>query len=184
MTSSVASGSSEPNIKSPSLFLKAGLGVLAVSLSVLGYTYYDTKIKPLSGYGDDWAALDYLKEKDPKALSGGDLTHFMFGDVSFVSEAQNLPWQMQATFDDGDGVFERPFSKKIKKWNKNKKYIINLCKTKNWKQKKNIWKNKKKNQQIVSQTNHKIKTQKKIKRKYTWIKENKEINMNKKSIKI
>lgn len=109
MTSSVISETSE-NKKKPSIVLKAGLGVLVVSLGVLGYTYYESKIKPLSGYGDDWAALDYLKDKDPKALSGGDLTHFFFGDISFITEAQNLPWQLAATFDDGDGVFERPFT--------------------------------------------------------------------------
>ncbi|WP_415889018.1 di-heme oxidoredictase family protein [Neptuniibacter sp. SY11_33] len=110
MTSSVVSDVSEKTPRSSRLTLKIGLGALAISLGVLGYTYYESKIKPLSGYGDDWAALDYLKDKDPKALSGGDLTHFFFGDISFITEAQNLPWQMQATFDDGDGVFERPFT--------------------------------------------------------------------------
>ncbi len=110
MTSSVVSGTSEKTPKSSRITLKLGLGALAISLGVLGYTYYESKIKPLSGYGDDWGALDYLKDKDPKALSGGDLTHFFFGDISFITEAQNLPWQLQATFDDGDGVFERPFS--------------------------------------------------------------------------
>ncbi len=110
MTSSVVSDSSEKTSISSRIPLKLGLGALAISLGVLGYTYYDSKIKPLSGYGDDWGALDYLKDKDPKALSGGDLTHFFFGNISFITEAQNLPWQLQATFDDGDGVFERPFT--------------------------------------------------------------------------
>ena len=110
MTSSVVSDASEKTPHSSSLTLKIGIGALAISLGVLGYTYYDKKIKPLSGYGDDPAALDYLKDKDPRALSGGDLTHFMFGNVSFLTEAQNLPWQLQAQFDDGDGVFERPFT--------------------------------------------------------------------------
>ncbi len=114
MTSPAISDHSEKKPKSTSLTLKIGLSALAISLGVLGYTYYNSKIKPLSGYGDDWGALDYLKEKDPKALSGGDLTHFFFGDISFITEAQNLPWQLQATFDDGDGVFERPFSPAVK----------------------------------------------------------------------
>ena len=90
--------------------LKTGLVLLSATLGLFGYTYYQSKIKPLAGYGDDWAAIGSLKKRDPKALSGGDLTHFMFGDVSFESEAANLPWQLSATFDAGDGVFERPFS--------------------------------------------------------------------------
>lgn len=110
MTSSAVSASSDSSPQKSSLTLKIGLGALAISLGVFGYTYYQSKIKPLSGYGEDWAALDELKTKDPKALSGGDLTHFMFGDISFESEAANLPWQLSALFDAGDGVFERPFS--------------------------------------------------------------------------
>ena len=109
MSSSVVSDTSEKTTHSSGLTLKLGLGALAISVGVLGYTYYDSKIKPLSGYGDDWEAMEYLKDKDPKALSGGDLTHFFFGDISFITEAQNLPWQLQAIFDEGDGVFERPF---------------------------------------------------------------------------
>ncbi len=90
--------------------LKVSLVALSITVSLFGYTYYQSKIKPMSGYGDDWAAIEALKERDPRALSGGDLTHFMFGDVSFETEAANLPWQLSATFDAGDGVFERFFS--------------------------------------------------------------------------
>ena len=93
-----------------SLFLKISLIVLVISLIVLGYYYYQSKIKPLSGYGTDWTSMDMLKGKSPKALSGGDVTHFMFGDVSFESETLNLPWQLSALFDAGDGNFERPFT--------------------------------------------------------------------------
>lgn len=95
------------------LFLIISLIALAVSLVVLVITFYYSKIKPLSGYGDDMDAIAELKAKDPRALSGGDVTHFMFGDVSFESETINLPWQLSAEFDAGDGVFERPFTEAV-----------------------------------------------------------------------
>jgi CxxC motif-containing protein (DUF1111 family) len=94
----------------PRIFLKISLVILTICLIVLSYYFYQSKIKPLSGYGDDLAAMDMLKGKDPKSLSGGDVTHFMFGDVSFEAETLNLPWQLSALFDAGDGNFERPFS--------------------------------------------------------------------------
>ena len=96
--------------KQISVFLKISLFILFISLTVLAYYFYHSKIKPLSGYGDDLAAMEMLKDKDPRALSGGDVTHFMFGDVSFEAETLNLPWQLSALFDAGDGDFERPFS--------------------------------------------------------------------------
>ena len=110
-TSTLAVGPAEKNKRQGNdRLLKLSLSVLALALAYFAYTYYESRIKPLSGYGDDWQALDYLNDKDPRALSGGDLTHFMFGDVSFETEAANLPWQLSATFDAGDGVFERFFS--------------------------------------------------------------------------
>lgn len=93
--------------------LRAGLAALVVCGGVFAYTYYESRIKPLSGYGDDWEPVDVLKTMDPKALSGGDLTHFMFGDISFESEAANLPWKLSALFDAGDGVFERAFTEAL-----------------------------------------------------------------------
>lgn len=105
-----ASANENPKSSNSRWLLKSGLVALAVSGGVFAYTFYESRIKPLSGYGEDWAALEELKTKDPRALSGGDLTHFMFGDVSFETETANLPWQLSAVFDAGDGVFERPFS--------------------------------------------------------------------------
>ena len=87
--------------------------VLAVSLATFIAAYYYSKIKPFSGYGDDMDAIVELNDRDPRALSGGDVTHFMFGDVSFESEAANLSWGLSAMFDDGDGMFERPFSEAL-----------------------------------------------------------------------
>jgi len=95
------------------LFLIISLVVLGVSLTVFAVTFYDSRIQPLSGYGDDMAAIDELNARDPRALSGGDVTHFMFGGVSFETETANLPWQLSATFDAGDGVFERAFTEAI-----------------------------------------------------------------------
>lgn len=95
---------------SSSWLLKISLPILIVSVGYFAYTYYQSKIKPLSGYGEDWAALEELNSKEPKALLGGDLTHFMYGGDSFATEAANLPWQLSAAFDAGDGIFERPFT--------------------------------------------------------------------------
>lgn len=92
---------------------KGALAALVLCSGTFAYTYYESRIKPLAGYGDDWQPIDVLRSKPAKALSGGDLTHFMFGDISFETEAHNLPWQLSALFDAGDGVFERPFSEAV-----------------------------------------------------------------------
>lgn len=92
---------------------KGAVAALVLCSGTFAYTYYESRIKPLAGYGDDWQPIDVLRSKPAKALSGGDLTHFMFGDISFETEAHNLPWQLSALFDAGDGVFERPFSEAV-----------------------------------------------------------------------
>lgn len=84
--------------------------VLGASLAGLFYTLYHSHWKMLEGYGEDYGSLSVIKGKDPRALSGGDLTHFKFGNISFEQEAYNLHWKLSALFDNGDGVFERPFS--------------------------------------------------------------------------
>lgn len=83
------------------------LSMLGISLSVLGYKYYES-YHP-GAYGEDPDALAYLKDKDPRSLIAGDLTHFKFGTDGFAEEAPNLPWKLSKMFDDGDGHFERPF---------------------------------------------------------------------------
>lgn len=89
------------------IFLKPGLVILAVALGVLGYKYFDSRFIP--AYGDKPEELAYLDKADPRALLGGDLTHFKFGASGFSEPAMNLPWQAEKLFDDGDGHFERPF---------------------------------------------------------------------------
>lgn len=83
--------------------------LLSASLAVFGYSLYKSHWKMLEGYGDDQASLDIINRKDPRALSGGDLTHFKFGNISFEQEAYNLHWKLSADFDHGDGIFERPY---------------------------------------------------------------------------
>jgi CxxC motif-containing protein (DUF1111 family) len=87
--------------------LTIGLVVLSISCCVLAYRYYESRIYPLWGYGNEPEALSFMNTKPAKALSGGDLTHFKFGTVSFEEPAANLPWQIAAEFDIGDGLFER-----------------------------------------------------------------------------
>ena len=102
-----------PDAPKNTWLLRTGLIALVACSGVFAYTFYESRIKPLDGYGDDWKPIDVLKSKPAKALSGGDLTHFMFGDISFETEAHNLPWQLSALFDAGDGVFERPFTEAL-----------------------------------------------------------------------
>jgi len=100
-----------PDRASPKVFLRPLMWlVLALSLMVLGYTLYQSYWRMWTGYGDDMAHIERLMQKDPRSLSGGDLTHFKFGNISFEQEAPNLHWKLSALFDAGDGVFERPFT--------------------------------------------------------------------------
>ncbi|WP_309400977.1 di-heme oxidoredictase family protein [Cerasicoccus maritimus] len=85
------------------------LGMI-VSLGVFAVTVYSSYWKAKTGYGDDWESLAILDGKHPDSLTGGDLTHFKFGNISFEQEPYNLHWKLSALFDGGDGVFERPFS--------------------------------------------------------------------------
>ena len=64
--------------------------VLVASLSVFLYKIYLSYGKAITGYGEDWESLAILDSKQPDALSGGDLTHFKFGNISFAQEPYNL----------------------------------------------------------------------------------------------
>ncbi len=88
--------------------LKVTLPLLAVAAGVFSYIAFDSFYLP--AYGENAEDLAYLKKADPRALSGGDLTHFKFGADSFAEEAVNLPWKLSKQFDAGDGHFERPFT--------------------------------------------------------------------------
>ncbi len=100
-------GTSPRNEGSGSFILKAGLVALVAAIGALAYYAY--KAYYLPAYGDRPEELAYLEGQDPRALAGGDLTHFKFGENSFAEEAANLPWQLSRDFDEGDGHFERPF---------------------------------------------------------------------------
>ncbi|THF62678.1 di-heme oxidoreductase family protein [Pseudothauera rhizosphaerae] len=84
------------------LLLLAGIAV-----GVFGWTLYRSAIHPLFGYGDE--DMGWFRDADPRALAGGDLTSFHKGWLPFEQEAPNLPWQLSAQFDRGDGLFERKF---------------------------------------------------------------------------
>lgn len=94
--------------KTLNLLLYTGL---IASLTAFGYTYYNSHWKAKTGYGNDWKSLAILDTKHPDSLSGGDLTHFKFGNLSFEQEPYNLHWKLSALFDQGDGNFERPYKK-------------------------------------------------------------------------
>jgi CxxC motif-containing protein (DUF1111 family) len=81
--------------------------LLAASVSIFGYRYFASRFIP--AYGTVPQEMAYLKKADPRTLLGGDLTHFMFGTRSYSQPAPNLPWQLDAAFNDGDGLFSRPF---------------------------------------------------------------------------
>lgn len=91
---------------------KAGVvySLLGGSLALVGYTAYESMWQAKTGYGKDYETLSILDTKDPRALTGGDLTHFKFGNISFEQEPYNLHWKLAVLFDHGDGVFERPFT--------------------------------------------------------------------------
>lgn len=86
---------------------RIGLPLAALALGAFGYTVYQSEIRPLAGYGDE--DMSEIRRADPRALSGGDMTNFHRGYLPFEQEAPNLPWQLAAQFDRGDGLIERKF---------------------------------------------------------------------------
>ena len=65
--------------------LKITLPVLAISLAALGYQGFKSFYIP--AYGDRPEDLAYLEGMDPKALLGGDLTHFKFARRPWLAAA-------------------------------------------------------------------------------------------------
>jgi CxxC motif-containing protein (DUF1111 family) len=84
--------------------------LLGGSIALICYTFYHSHWQAKTGYGQDHESLAILDKKDPRSLSGGDMTHFKFGNISFEQEPYNLHWKLSALFDHGDGMFERPFT--------------------------------------------------------------------------
>lgn len=96
----------------PRVLRVAIFSLLAASVSLFGYRYFASRFIP--AYGSAPEEMAYLKNADKRALLGGDLTHFLFGTRSYSQPAPNLPWQLDAAFNDGDGLFSRRFNPPVK----------------------------------------------------------------------
>lgn len=108
MVSKVLTVGSLSNTSNKSLFFKLSIGVLLLLVGVFAYTAYEAIWLPYAAYGD--SSMDYLAKEDPRSLSGGDTTHFHSSSgESFAQEIPNMGWGLSASFDRGDGFFERGF---------------------------------------------------------------------------
>ena len=94
----------------PRKTLKLTLPLLCLAVAGLGYVGWKSWIAPMSGYGDDEAAMQEIRQADPRELSGGDMTNFHKGFKPSEQEAPNLPWQWIVKFDAGDGLIGAKFS--------------------------------------------------------------------------
>ena len=82
------------------------IATLLIALGSLGWAVWKTQYAWLDGYGDgDLPAAS----ADPRLLTAGDMTTFHKGYMPFGQSADNLPWQYEKLFEDGDGRFDRPF---------------------------------------------------------------------------
>ena len=88
------------------LVLRVGVPLLALSCTVFAWQFWRIHYAWRSGYGDE--SMEAFRRADPRALSGGDLTNFSAGTRPFGQPASNLPWQLAARFDDGNGFFDQP----------------------------------------------------------------------------
>ena len=87
-------------------WLTPALLILALTLTIFGWSVWKTQYAWKAGYGD--GALP-AASADQKLLTAGDMTSFHKGFKPFGQAADNLPWQYEKMFEDGDGLFERPF---------------------------------------------------------------------------
>lgn len=83
------------------------LVALAAACTGLGYAWWTVEHAWRDGYGD--GDMSYFTGADPRALSGGDMTVFHEGFMPFGQSPNNLPWQYEAIFEAGDGVFDKAF---------------------------------------------------------------------------
>lgn len=96
------------NAVSPPVRRKGLLGLfLLATLLALGWAWWHTQIAWKSGYGSH--EMRHIARADPRALSGGDMTNFHRGFAPFEQPADNLPWQYEAIFEEGDGLFDKVF---------------------------------------------------------------------------
>ncbi|MFT3822175.1 MAG: di-heme oxidoredictase family protein [Rubrivivax sp.] len=80
---------------------------LTASLAALGWAWWHTELAWKTGYGNQ--DMGHIARADPRALSGGDMTNFHRGFAPFEQPADNLPWQYEAIFEEGDGLFDKVF---------------------------------------------------------------------------
>lgn len=85
-----------------------GLLVFSFGLVVLLTALWETGFAWRSGYGK--GSLKHIEQADPRALSGGDMTTFHSGFEPFGQTPDNLPWQYEAIFEAGDGIFDKGFT--------------------------------------------------------------------------
>lgn len=87
-------------------WLRPALLGLLLALTTLGGALWKTQYAWRTGYGDEPLPA---ATADPRLLTAGDLTTFHSGFKPFGQSPDNLPWQYAKMFEDGDGLFERPF---------------------------------------------------------------------------
>ncbi|MDR1936188.1 MAG: c-type cytochrome [Candidatus Accumulibacter sp.] len=83
------------------------LAALLLAGGALAAAWWKTQYAWRDGYGDE--DMSYFTQADPRALSGGDMTVFHTGFQPFAQSPNNLPWQYEAIFEDGDGIFDKNF---------------------------------------------------------------------------
>lgn len=94
-------------LKNPKLRLGVLGALLLITGGMFGKQLFDKYYIP--AYGDNPKALADVRAADPRALSADDLTTLRSDDGAFAEEVANLDWRLSLLFDEGDGVFERPF---------------------------------------------------------------------------
>ena len=96
-----------PRRPSPPWLRRLILAGLTLSLAVMGWALWHTRFAWKAGYGEQ--DMRHIRDADPRALSGGDMTTFHQGFEPFGQSPDNLPWQYEALFEEGDGVFDKRF---------------------------------------------------------------------------
>ncbi|MFM2403317.1 MAG: hypothetical protein RL223_1197 [Pseudomonadota bacterium] len=92
---------------SPRLRRHIAIAALLATLLPLMWAVWSTQLAWRSGYGDQ--PMTRIAQADPRQLSGGDMTTFHTGFSPFEQAADNLPWQLEAVFEEGDGLFDKPY---------------------------------------------------------------------------
>ena len=86
--------------------LQLAIAILVIALAGFGWAVWATQFAWQAGYGSGELPAAGAA---PRLLTAGDMTTFHQGFKPFGQPADNLPWQYEKAFEDGDGLFERPF---------------------------------------------------------------------------